>query len=41
MLDAAPWDGAERARFVDEVSAAFRHNKAVFDDLATPTARAA
>jgi heme oxygenase (biliverdin-producing, ferredoxin) len=34
MLDAAPWDEDERARFVDEVSRAFRHNKAVFDELA-------
>jgi heme oxygenase len=35
MLDAAPWDVGERGRFVDEVSVAFRHNKAVFDALAT------
>jgi heme oxygenase len=34
MLDAAPWDEAERAGFVDEVSLAFRLNKAVFDELA-------
>jgi heme oxygenase len=34
MLDAAAWDEAERARFVQEVSYAFRLNKDVFEELA-------
>lgn len=38
MLDATPWDEAERSRFVAEVGAAFRHNKAVFDALAATCA---
>ena len=33
LLDAAPWGSDERNRIVDEVRAAFRHNRALFDDL--------
>lgn len=32
-LDEAPWDDAERARIIDEVLLAYRHNTAVFDEL--------
>ena len=32
-LDAVPWDDAEKARVVDEVSLAFRLNRDVFADL--------
>lgn len=34
LLDAAPWDEAERGRVVDEANTAFRLNTAVFDSLA-------
>ncbi|GAA0802159.1 biliverdin-producing heme oxygenase [Spirilliplanes yamanashiensis] len=34
LLDAAPWDAAERARIVDEVLLAYRFNTDVFADLA-------
>jgi heme oxygenase len=32
-LDAAPWDGAEQARIIDEIGRAYAHNIAVFEDL--------
>ena len=34
LLDAAPWDDAERGRVIDEAILAFRLNAAVFDSLA-------
>lgn len=34
LLDDAPWDDEEKDRIVDEVNAAFRHNSALFADLA-------
>lgn len=34
LLDAAPWDEAERARVIDEALVAFECNVAVFDELA-------
>lgn len=34
VLDALPWDGAERERVVDEARAAFRHNRLVLSALA-------
>jgi heme oxygenase len=33
LVDAAPWDDAERARIVEEVRIAFRLNTELFDDL--------
>lgn len=40
LLDAVPWDEAERARVVEEVNVAFRLNGALFADLAAARKRA-
>lgn len=34
LLDQLPWDGAEKARLVDEVSLAYRFHAAIFRELA-------
>ncbi|WP_158881858.1 heme oxygenase (biliverdin-producing) [Amycolatopsis anabasis] len=39
LLDAAPWDEAERGRVADEAVAAFECNIAVFDELAETMGR--